>query len=169
MSVEVSSGGLYGLVMKISDELKEGKTFGEVVSKYPIGEKTLTYLLTLQEECSEIFFDFVKEEYTPLEKENNALKEQIKRLESKKDISNGVDSQETLKELERLRNELKRLKNENSQLQKENIRLKSEISSLEEELKSFESDLGLFNSFFEKSPFCFMFYKNFLRKYSQGK
>jgi len=155
MSVKVSPGGLSGLVMKISEELKEDKSFDEILSKYPVSKTALPYLLTLQEEYSKMFLDFVREEYAPLEKENNALKEQIKRLESQKDVSKGLDSQEAIKELERLKNE--------------NFRLKQEIEELEKELRSFESDLGLYNAFFEKSSLCFMFYKNFLRKYSQGK
>ena len=155
MSVKVSPGGLSGLVMKISEELKEDKSFDEILSKYPVSKTALPYLLTLQEEYSKMFLDFVREEYAPLEKENNALKEQIKRLESQKDVSKGLDSQKAIKELERLKNE--------------NFRLKQEIEELEKELRSFESDLGLYNAFFEKSSLCFMFYKNFLRKYSQGK
>ena len=168
MSVKVSPGGLFGLVMKISEELKENKSFDDILSKYPVSKTALPYLLTLQEEYSKMFLDFVREEYAPLEKENNTLKEQIKRLESKKGVVEGVD-------IEMLQNELKRLEIENKQLQedieelkKENIQLKNELADIGFDVDDYEMKLSRYESFFETHALCAMFYKNYLRKYSQG-
>ena len=157
MSVKVSPGGLSGLIVKISDELKNEKSLDEILSKYPVSKTAFPYLLTLQEEYSKMFLEFVKEEYAPLEEENNTLKERIKQLESKKDIIKGKD-------IEKLQTELERLKNENEALKNEIVELKQDNDELSVQLK----DLSYYQAFFDSNSLCSMFYRNFLRKLSNG-
>jgi len=169
MSVKVSPGGLSGLIMKIAENLKENNSLDEILSKYPVSKTALPYLLTLQDEYSKMFFNFVSEKYTPLEKENNTLKEQLKRLESLKGVTGGVD-------IEKLQNEFKRLENENKQLQKdmqklkkENIQLKSKLSDVRLDIENYEIRLSRYESFFQAYALCAMFYKNYLRRHLQGR
>jgi len=139
MSVQINPGGLSGLIMKISGELNDGKSFDEILSNYPISKASLPYLLKLQEEHSEMFLEFITEEYAPLEKENNLLKEQIKQYESEKDE---FDTQYIAK----LQNELERLKNENLNLKTENERLLSDIEEQEKIIQDYESLFSFFSS-----------------------
>jgi len=145
MSVKVSPGGLSGLVMKISDELKE-KSLDEILPKYPISKTVLPYLLTLQEEYSLMFLDFVRDEYSPLEEENNRLKERIKLLEQKKGSSECEDTYELINSLK------SRVKE-----------LEEEVSYLESKNSELEEKLFHFSSFFEQSPFCNFLLKRFSR------
>jgi len=153
MSVVISPGGLSGLVMKISDELLNGKSLDEILSKYPISKTALPYLLTLHEEHSVLLLDFIKDEYSPLEKENERLKREIESLKAQiKPSEMKKDSSDTQTIIE-LRNALKRLENEKNEL--------------ENELSSLERQLQLYESFFESNSLCSMFYRNYLKKVSK--
>ena len=164
MSVKVSPGGLSGLIMQISEELKQGKSQDEILSKYPVSKTALPYLLTLQEEYSKMFLDFVREEFSPLEKENIALKEQIKRLESKKGNLKCVDTQNLKNELERLKNENLSLKSELESLREQINKLQLDNDELEELLQAYERDLHNYRFFFEKSVLCSLLFNSFLKK-----
>ena len=150
MSVQINPGGLSGLIMKISDELNEGKSFDEILSNYPISKTSLPYLLKLQEEYSKMFLEFVREEYAPLEKENLSLKDKIKQYEGKKD---DFDTQYIAK----LQNELERLKNENLSLKTENERLLSDVEEQEKIIQDYE----LLFSFISSSLFGRILLKRF--------
>jgi len=152
MSLQVSPSGLLGLVMKIEQELREGKSYEEVLAKYPVSKASLPYLITLVEEFSVLILDLTKE-YGELEQENISLKEQIKALESKNLSSSSKDIIE-------LKNRLKKLENENKELLADN-------EELEKRLRELETELQNYTLFFESSGLCSMFYKNFLRKISQ--
>jgi len=152
MSLQVSPSGLLGLVMKIEQELREGKSYEEVLAKYPVSKTALPYLITLVEEFSVLILDLTKE-YGELEQENISLEEQIKALESKNPSSSSKDIIE-------LKNRLKKLENENKELLADN-------EELEKRLKELETELQNYTLFFESSGLCSMFYKNFLRKISQ--
>ena len=152
MSLQVSPSGLLGLVMKIEQELREGKSYEEVLAKYPVSKASLPYLITLVEEFSVLILDLTKE-YGELEQENISLKEQIKVLESKNLSSSSKDIIE-------LKNRLKKLENENKELLADN-------EELEKRLRELETELQNYTLFFESSGLCSMFYKNFLRKISQ--
>ena len=159
--LQINPSGLLGLVMEIDKELRDGKTEEEILAQYPVHKTVLPYLLTLVRETSLLILDLTKE-YGVVESKYLALKEQIKRLESKKGCSVGVDSQELQKELEDLRERVLNLKNENDLLREEKESLEDKIFRLEEELSRYEN-------FFSSNSLCAMFYKNFLRKYYQGK
>jgi len=152
MSLQVSSSGLLGLVMKIEQELREGESYEEVLAKYPVSKTVLPYLLTLVNEFSVLILDLTKE-YGELEQENISLEEQIKALESK---NPSLSSKDTIE----LKNRLKTLENENKELL-------ADIEELEKRLRELETELQNYTLFFESSGFCSMFYKNFLRKISQ--
>jgi len=145
MSLQVSPSGLFGLVMKIEQELREGKSYEDVLAEYPVSKTALPYLITLVRECSEVVLDLTKE-YGELDQENISLKEQIKALESK---NPSLSSKDTIE----LKNRLKKLENENKEL----------LADIEE----LETELQNYTLFFESSGLCSMFYKNFLRKISQ--
>ena len=83
MSMQVNPSGLFGLVMQINKELNEGKSFDEILSKYPVSKTSLPYMLTLVEEFSIMMLDLTKD-YGKLEEENNKLKERLRDFESKK-------------------------------------------------------------------------------------
>lgn len=144
MSVKVSPGGLSGLIVKISDELKDN-TMDEILSKYPISKTSLPYLLTLQEEYSKMFLDFIRDEYSPLEKENNALKSQIKQLESDLERLKGED---TIEEISFLRERVRALEEQVDQLQDENFDLRDKLE--------------LFERFISESFLGALLYKRFL-------
>ena len=165
----ISSSGLLGLVMKIDEELKNGKSKDEVLSEYPVSKTALPFLLTLLRECSLIISGIAKD-YGELESKNNTLKEQIKLLESEKGFCNALDTKN-------LENELKTLKNENNELSKHITRLKRENTQLEDKFMDLENEfidlqsdfnecsleLSRLNSFFDNSWLCSFF----LRIYSQ--
>ena len=81
--MQVNPSGLFGLVMQINKELNEGKSFDEILSKYPVSKTSLPYMLTLVEEFSIMMLDLTKD-YGKLEEENNKLKERLRDFESKK-------------------------------------------------------------------------------------
>ena len=158
--LQINPSGLLGLVMKIDKELRDGKTEEEILAQYPVHKTVLPYLLTLVRETSLLILDLTKE-YGEVESKYLALKSQIKRLESKKDNHKGVNSQELL-------NELERLKNENFKLKSEIDLLRQEKNSLEDKIFRLEEELSVYEDFFSSNPFCAMFYKSFLRKNYQG-
>lgn len=164
MSVKVSPGGLSGLIMQISDELKQGKSQDEILSKYPVSKTALPYLLTLQEEYSKMFLDFVREEFSPLEKENIALKEQIKQLESQKGHCEGLDTQDLQNELKRLEIENKQLQEYITELKTERDALRTEFADLRMDIESYQRDLRRYEDFFQVNSFCLFFYRLFLKK-----
>ena len=151
--LQVNPSGLLGLVLKIDEELRNGKTQEDILAEYPVSKTSLPYLLTLVREVSVLVLDLTKE-YGEVESKYLALKEQIKRLENKKGCSVGVDSQELQKELKTLRNE--------------NFSLKQEVQRLQDDILELEDRLRFYEDFFSSNSLCAMFYKNFLRKYSQG-
>ena len=151
--LQINPSGLLGLVMEIDKELRDGKTEEEILAQYPVHKTVLPYLLTLVRETSLLILDLTKE-YGEVESKYLALKEQIKRLENKKGCSVGVDSQELQKELKTLRNE--------------NFSLKQEVQRLQDDILELEDRLRFYEDFFSSNSLCAMFYKNFLRKYSQG-
>ena len=126
MSMQVNPSGLLGLVMQINKELNEGKSFDEILSKYPVSKTSLPYMLTLVEEFSIMMLDLTKD-YGELEEENNKLKERLRDFESKKGV---FDTQYITK----LQTELERLKNENQVLKSENGRLNSDLKELDDQL-----------------------------------
>ena len=130
MSMQVNPSGLFGLVMQINKELNEGKSFDEILSKYPVSKTSLPYMLTLVEEFSIMMLDLTKD-YGKLEEENNKLKERLRDFESKKGV---FDTQYITK----LQTELERLKNENQVLKSENARLNSDLKELDEQLSEYE-------------------------------
>ena len=130
MSMQVNPSGLFGLVMQINKELNEGKSFDEILSKYPVSKTSLPYMLTLVEEFSIMMLDLTKD-YGELEEENNKLKERLRYFESKK---GDFDTQYITK----LQSELERLKNENQILKSENGRLASDLNELDEQLRECE-------------------------------
>ena len=130
MSMQVNPSGLLGLVMQINKELNEGKSFDEILSKYPVSKTSLPYMLTLVEEFSIMMLDLTKD-YGELEEENNKLKERLRYFESKK---GDFDTQYITK----LQSELERLKNENQILKSENGRLASDLNELDEQLRECE-------------------------------
>ena len=144
MSVKVSPGGLSGLIVKISDELKDS-SIDVILSKYPISKTALPYLLTLQEEYSKMFLDFIKEEYSPLESENNALKKRIKQLESDLERLKGED---TIKEISFLKERVRALEEQVDHLQEENFDLRDKLE--------------LFERFINESFLGALLYKRFL-------
>ena len=159
----ISADGLFGLVVKIEKQLKQGKTLDEVLPQYPVSKTVLPYLLTLVEEVSVFVLDLTRD-YGELESKNNTLKEQIKRLESKKGVVSSVD-------IEKLQNELKRLKNENLDLKEKVSLLTSEKASFQEdyqelsaELQRLEIEVQNYLSFFDNSLLASLLFKNFLRK-----
>ena len=164
MSVKVSPGGLSGLIMQISEELKQGKSQDEILSKYPVSKTALPYLLTLQEEYSKMFLDFVREEYSSLEKENISLKEQIKRLESQKGDCKGLDTQELQNKLKRLQIENNQLKEDVRELKNERNALRTELADLRMDVESYQRDLKRYEDFFQFNSFCLFFYRLFLKK-----
>jgi len=173
--LQINPSGLLGLVMKIDKELCDGKTEEEILAQYPVHKTVLPYLLTLVRETSVLILDLTKE-YGEVESKYLALKEQIKRLENKKGGSIGVDSQELQKELKTLKNENFELNKELEDLRKrvlslksENDLLREEKDSLEDKIFRLEEELSMYENFFSSNSLCAMFYKNFLRKYSQGK
>jgi len=147
--LQINPSGLLGLVLKIDEELQNGKTQDEILSEYPISKVSLPYLLTLVREFSVLVLDLTKE-YGELEQENISLKEQIKALESKNSSSSSKDTLD-------LKNRLKTLENENNEL-------KEKITDLQNTLEEYEKHLSLYESFFENSSICSIFYNNFLKK-----
>ena len=164
MSVRVSPGGLSGLIMQITEELKQGKSQDEILSKYPVTKTALPYLLTLQEEYSKMFLDFVIEEFSPLEEENIALKEQIKQLESQKGHCKGLDTQDLQNELKRLEIENKQLQEYITELKTERDALRTELADLRMDVESCQRDLKRYEDFFQVNSFCLFFYRLFLKK-----
>ena len=164
MSVRVSPGGLSGLIMQITEELKQGKSQDEILSKYPVTKTALPYLLTLQEEYSKMFLDFVREKFSPLEKENIALKEQIKQLESQKGHCEGLDTQDLQNELKRLEIENKQLQEYITELKTERDALRTELADLRMDIESYQRDLRRYEDFFQVNSFCLFFYRLFLKK-----
>ena len=159
----ISADGLFGLVVKIEKQLKQGKTLDEVLPQYPVSKTVLPYLLTLVREIFVFILDLTKD-CEELKSKNNSLKEQIKRLESKKGVVSSVD-------IEKLQNELKRLKNENLDLKEKVSLLTSEKASFQEdyqelsaELQRLEIEVQNYLSFFDNSFWCSLLFKNFLRK-----
>ena len=131
MSMQVNPSGLLGLVKQIDNELRnEGKSFDEILAKYPVSKTSLPYMLTLVEEFSIMMLDLTKD-YGELEEENNKLKERLRYFESKK---GDFDTQYITK----LQSELERLKNENQILKSENGRLASDLNELDEQLRECE-------------------------------
>jgi chromosome segregation ATPase len=129
--MQVNPSGLLGLVMQIDNELRnEGKSFDEILAKYPVSKTSLPYMLTLVEEFSIMMLDLTKD-YGELEEENNKLKERLRYFESKK---GDFDTQYITK----LQSELERLKNENQILKSENGRLASDLNELDEQLRECE-------------------------------
>lgn len=163
----ISSSGLLGLVMKIDDELKNGKSKDEVLSEYPVSKTALPFLLTLMRECSLIVSDMQKD-YGELESENNTLKERIKLLENEKGFCDVLDTQNLENELKTLKNENNKLSKHIAKLEKENLDLKNEVMQLRFDLDESDLRLSRFDSFFESNVICSMFYKNYLRKYILG-
>ena len=173
--LQINPSGLLGLVMEIDKKLRDGKTEEEILAQYPVHKTVLPYLLTLVRESSFLILDLTKE-YGEIESKYLALKERVKRLENKKGCSLGVDSQELQKELKTLKNENFQLNKELEDLRKRVLNLKNENDLLREQKESlddrifqFEEEFSLYENFFSSNSFCAMFYKNFLRKYSQGK
>jgi len=130
MSMQVNPSGLLGLVMQINKELNEGKSFDEILSKYPVSKTSLPYMLTLVEEFSIMMLDLTKD-CGELEEENNKLRERLRHFESKK---GDFDTQYITK----LQTELERLKNENQVLKSENGRLNSDLKELDDQLRECE-------------------------------
>jgi len=141
-------GGLSGLIAHIKDTIMldndklTDEVVDEIVSKYPLTKSSLKYLFTL--------YDEMQDEVSELEQENISLKEQIKALESKNPSSSSKDTLE-------LKNRLKTLENENNEL-------KEKITDLQNTLEEYEKQLSLYESFFENSSICSIFYNNFLKK-----
>ncbi len=160
---EINPNGLLGLIIKIDKELKKGKTQEEILSEYPLNKTSLPYLLTLMRECSFILSDISKE-YEEIEKENIALKEQIKRLESQKGDCKGLDSEELQNKLERLKIENNQLKEDIRELKNERNALRTELADLRMDVESYQRDLKRYEKFFQNNSFCLFFYRRFLRK-----
>ena len=154
--LQINPSGLLGLVLKIDEELRNGKTQDEILSDYPISKTSLPYLLTLVRETSILILD-LKKEYGEIESKYISLKKQMEGLQTKKDVSNTSDTQNLL-------NQIQALKNENYQLREELNSLKDENNQLQKELNEYQKELEDYILFFNSNSFCSMFFRNFLRK-----
>ena len=158
--LQINPSGLLGLVLKIDEELRNGKSQDEILSDYPISKTSLPHLLTLARETSILVLDLTKdltEEYGEIESKYMSLKKQMEGLQAKKDVSNTSDTQNLL-------NQIQALKNENYQLREELNSLKDENNQLQKELSEYQKELEDYILFFNSNSFCSMFFRNFLRK-----
>jgi hypothetical protein len=130
-------GGLSGLIFKIkntillNNELND-EIINEIISKYPLSKSSLRYLFTLYEELENIILE---------------LKEENKRLESKKVVVTGKYTQDDLKHLKGL---LKGQKNYVDEVEKENQNLKHKLE--------------VYDNFFLSSFIGTLLYKNYCKK-----
>lgn len=154
--LQINPSGLLGLVLKIDEELRNGKSQDEILSDYPITKTSLPHLLTLVRETSVLILDLTKE-YEEIESKYISLKKQMEGLQTKKDVSNTLDTQKLL-------NQIQALKNENYQLREELNSLKDENNQLQKELSEYQKELEDYILFFNSNSFCSMFFRNFLRK-----
>ena len=160
---EINPNGLLGLIIKIDKELKQGKTQEEILSEYPLTKTSLPYLLTLMRECSFLLSDISKE-YGEIEKENIALKEQIKRLESQKGDCKGLHSEELQNKLKSLQIENNQLKEDVRELKNERNALRTEIADLRMDVEMYQTKLQGYEEFFQNNSVCLFFYRRFLRR-----
>jgi chromosome segregation ATPase len=145
-------GGLSGLIAHINDTILVDKdeitdeVINEIVAKYPLSKSCIKYLFTLYQE--------LELNISELQEENKRLKSEIKRLEQRKALSSGKDSQE---DKNRLLSFLKEQKEHIQELEQEKDRLEEENYELQQKLEMYED-------FFSSSFLGAMLYKSFLKR-----